>query len=70
MVELLSSVAYGLVILPVCGMSVVPDAKDMKNLCMVGLGHLLACKLFVVAICGPHAIKVRPNACYTNKITV
>ena len=42
MVELLSSVAYGLVILPLCGLSVIPDARDVKGLCVVGLGHLHA----------------------------
>merc|ERR1711965_771611 len=50
--------AYGLILLPIFGISVVPDSEMLLPLTKVGLSHLLACRLFVVAVCGDNKIPV------------
>lgn len=58
MIELLSSVAYGLVVLPSCGLAVLPPRHLLYTLAKVGLAHLATCRLFVVAVCGDDRIPV------------
>jgi len=58
MVELLSCATYGLLLLPLAGISVMPPKELLWPLAKVGLAHLLACRLFVMAVCGEDSIPI------------
>jgi len=57
MVELVSAAAYGLVLLPAFGIQLAPRVSVVPML-KVGVCHLLACRLFIAAVCGDNAIPV------------
>ena len=52
MVELLSASAYGVVLLSLGGLPLLPPRKLARPMALVGFCHLWACKLFIMAVCG------------------
>ena len=58
MVELLSASAYGVVLLSLCGLPLLPARALYKPMALVGFCHLWACKLFIMAVCGEGALPV------------
>lgn len=58
MVELLAASAYGLVVLPAMGLSVLPSRALLKPMAFVGFCHLFACRLFIMAVGGEPKIPI------------
>ena len=58
MVELVSASAYGLVIVPLMGLSILPSRSLCIPMLKIGVCHLAACRLFIIAVCGENKIPV------------
>lgn len=58
MVELFSATAYGLLVLPLFGLTVLPPREMFIPMLKIGLCHLVACRLFIIAVCGQDSIPV------------
>ena len=58
MVVLLSAAAYGVVLLSLGGLPLLPPRKLARPMALVGFCHLWACKLFIMAVCGEGALPV------------
>ena len=58
MVELLSASSYGVVLLTLAGLPLLPPRALAKPMALVGFCHLWACRLFIMAVCGEGALPV------------
>jgi len=58
MVELLVAAAYGIAILPLFGLRLLPPNEMLFPMAKIGFCHLVSCRFFIIAVCGTSAIPV------------